>query len=238
MSGRRRRPLVLSLVALSFAAGAVPASAGQRPVRPTQELVTLLKLHDARARPTLRSPRIVVVSARRPITGGRTVLPVLAHRVDAHGNRWLRVRLPGRPNGHTGWIRQRATQLSWTRWRIVVHTAARRVLVYRSGRVVQTFVAIVGKPSTPTPNGEFFVEEAVELRPGEVGAPFALALSARSTVLQEFAGGPGQIALHGLANVGGRLGTAASHGCIRLDTSAMRWLVTRFGFGVPVTIRR
>ena len=75
-----------------------------------------------------------------------------------------------------------------------------------------------------------------QLRRGDVGAPFALALSARSNVFQEFDGGPGQIALHGLANVGGILGTAVSHGCVRLDNDAMRWLVIRIGPGVPVTI--
>ena len=197
----------------------------------------LLGRHDARSRPTLRAARIAVVSARRPITGERTILPVLAHHRGADGSRWLRVRLPGRPNGHTGWIRARTTVHAATRWHIVVRTSLRRVLVYRSGRLVRTFKAIVGKPSTPTPYGEFFVEEAVELRAGDVGAPFALALSARSNVLQEFAGGPGQIALHGLANIGGVLGTAVSHGCVRLDNDAMRWLVTQFGAGVPVTIR-
>lgn len=124
-----------------------------------------------------------------------------------------------------------------THWHLVVRTSSRRVLVYRSGRLVRTFSAIVGKSSTPTPHGEFFVEEAVELGAGAVGAPFALALSARSNVFQEFAGGPGQIALHGLVNVGGVLGTAVSHGCVRLDNYAMRWLVTQFGFGIPVTIR-
>lgn len=235
-SGRRRRPLVLSLVALSIAAGVAPAAAGRDVVRPTQELVALLRLHDARSRPTLRAARIVVVSARRPITGERTILPVLAHRTGADGNRWLRVRLPGRPNGHTGWIRARATLPAATKWHLVVRTSLRRVLVYRSGRLVRNFKAIVGKPSTPTPHGEFFVEEAIELRAGDVGAPFALALSARSTVLQEFAGGPGQIALHGLLNVGGVLGSAVSHGCVRLDNDAMRWLVMQFGAGVPVTI--
>lgn len=102
---------------------------------------------------------------------------------------------------------------------------------------MRTFRAVVGKPSTPTPRGEFFVEEAIELPSGEVGAPFALALSARSNVLQEFDGGPGQIAFHGLAHVGGVPGTAVSHGCIRLDAAAMTWLVDRIGPGVPVTIR-
>ena len=71
-----------------------------------------------------------------------------------------------------------------------------------------------------------------------VGAPFALALSARSDVFQQFAGGPGQIALHGLMNVGGVLGTATSHGCVRLDNGMMRWLVTRIRPGTTVTVAR
>jgi lipoprotein-anchoring transpeptidase ErfK/SrfK len=94
----------------------------------------------------------------------------------------------------------------------------------------------VGKPSTPTPRGQFFVEEAIQMEANEVGAPYALALSARSYVFQEFAGGPGQIALHGLDNVGGVLGSAVSHGCVRLDNDTMRWLVIRIGPGVPVTV--
>jgi lipoprotein-anchoring transpeptidase ErfK/SrfK len=96
----------------------------------------------------------------------------------------------------------------------------------------------VGKPATPTPPGAAFVEEVIQLRASAVGAPFALALSSRSAVLQEFAGGPGQIALHGLMNVGGTLGTATSHGCIRLTNAAMRWLVFRVAPGTPVTVTR
>jgi lipoprotein-anchoring transpeptidase ErfK/SrfK len=69
-----------------------------------------------------------------------------------------------------------------------------------------------------------------------VGAPYALALSARSKVLQEFEGGPGQIAMHGLANVGGTLGSAVSHGCVRLNSAAMSWLAAHVGAGTPVTI--
>ena len=41
---------------------------------------------------------------------------------------------------------------------------------------------------------------------------------------------------HGVWNVGGRIGTAASHGCVRLDTAAITWLGQRIGPGVPVTI--
>jgi len=103
---------------------------------------------------------------------------------------------------------------------------------------VRSFAAIVGKPSTPTPHGRFFVEESVRMPPGSPGAPFALALSARSNVLQEFAGGPGQIAMHGVANIGGSPGTAVSHGCVRLTNRRIRWMAARIGSGVPVTIRR
>jgi lipoprotein-anchoring transpeptidase ErfK/SrfK len=71
---------------------------------------------------------------------------------------------------------------------------------------------------------------------GEPGGPFALALSARSNALQEFEGGPGQIALHGRDNLGGTLGAAESHGCVRLGTANIDWLAARIGPGTPVTI--
>ena len=71
---------------------------------------------------------------------------------------------------------------------------------------------------------------------GEPGGPFALALSARSDALQEFEGGPGQIALHGRNNLGGILGAAESHGCVRVDTASIDWLAARLGPGTPATI--
>jgi lipoprotein-anchoring transpeptidase ErfK/SrfK len=101
---------------------------------------------------------------------------------------------------------------------------------------VKTFQAVVGKPSTPTPTGEFFVEETLQMPAGEAGGPFALALSARSDALQEFEGGPGQIGIHGRDNLGGTLGAAESHGCIRLATASIEWLATRIGPGTPVTL--
>ena len=61
--------------------------------------------------------------------------------------------------------------------------------------------AIVGKPSTPTPHGRFFVEESVRMPPGSAGGPFALALSAHSDALRTFEGGSGQVAIHGVANL-------------------------------------
>lgn len=176
------------------------------------------------------------VRAARPITGERTTLPVIGHARSAAGIAWLHVMLPGRPNGSTGWIARQGTHADSTGWRIAVSLGARRVTVYRHGRVTTRFAAVVGKPSTPTPTGRFFVEETLRMSGGEPGGPFALALSARSDVLQEFEGGPGQIALHGRDNLGGVLGAAESHGCVRLSTEAIGWLAQRIGPGVPVTI--
>ena len=238
--GGVRRPLVLTGILLLVATWTASASthAGTAVVKPTQELVVLLNSQRALSKPAVGSTPLRLVQARRPITEARTVLPVVGHSTARNGRRWLLVSLPGRPNGRRGWITRRGTILWRTGWHIVVGTSSRRVTVYRHGRRARVLKAIVGKASTPTPLGEFFVEESLKLSPSAVGAPFALALSARSTVLQEFAGGPGQIALHGLRNVGGTLGTAVSHGCVRLDTSAMRWLAARITPGVPVTITR
>lgn len=228
------------LAAPAWAAAAHPADAP--PIAARQEIVRLLAPHTVRARPDVGAGALAVVGDLRPITGARTVLPVLAQRRDDRGRSWLRVRLPGRalgddPPPRTGWIRAARARRSATAWHIAVDLRARRVAVHRDGRRVRSFRAIVGTPSTPTPRGEHFVEENVRLPAGRAGAPFALALSARSAVLQEFDGGPGQIALHGLDNIGGTLGTAASHGCVRLAGADIAWLAARIRPGVPVSIR-
>lgn len=234
----RRFPL--TFLAFVLFAGTWAGAAPTHPlaptvVKPTQRLATLLRGHEVFSKPARDSAPVVWVQGRRPITGERTVLPVIGHRSGA-GIRWLHVRLPGRPNGRSGWIRQRGTVASTTSWHLVVELSTRRLIAYRNGRPVRIFKAVVGKPTTPTPQGEFFIEESVLMQPADVGAPFAFALSARSDVLQEFDGGPGQIALHGLANIGGVPGTAVSHGCVRLDSDTMRWLAARIDPGIPVTI--
>ena len=228
-------------VVVAVAAGPAAPNAGahQPPVvRPTQELARLLTTHSVVSTLTARDPQARSVAAWRPITGEHTVLPVVGHATTADGVHWLRVMVPGRPNGTTGWIARRGTVLMRTSWHIVVRTASRRLLVYRRSRLVRSFTAIVGKPSTPTPHGRFFVEESVRMPTGSAGAPFALALSARSNVLQEFAGGPGQIAIHGVANLGGAPGTAISHGCVRLANRRISWLAVHIAPGVPVDIAR
>jgi lipoprotein-anchoring transpeptidase ErfK/SrfK len=226
----------LAVCLLGFTTGSAFGSDTPARVPATQQLAELLSGHAAHRAPTAGSPQVALVSDRRPITGERTTLPVIGHATATDGTSWLRVMLPGRPDGSTGWIAKAGTRELVTGWRVSVDLGARRVTVYRDGRRVRAFQAVVGKPSTPTPTGHFFVEETVEMQPGEADGPFALALSARSNVLQEFEGGPGQIAIHGREGLGGTLGRAESHGCIRLATTSIDWLAARIGPGTPVTI--
>lgn len=227
-------PLALLAAGICLASnGTAPAQAGAVPR--AQALVVVLRDHIVRARPSADSRQVDVVQARRPLTRVRTVLPLLSRGRD---DAWLRVRLPGRPNSHAGWIAAKGTRAATTGWRIRVALGKRRVNVFHDGRRLRSFRAIVGAPSTPTPRGSFFVEEALALSGYEPGAPYALATSARSNVLQEFEGGPGQIALHGTRNISGALGSAVSHGCVRVSTRAIAWLASRIGAGAPLAIGR
>lgn len=238
-----RRLAFISCALGLLAVAASPAAAREqrvsgRSVPVTQPLVILLQDHVAHARADAGSRVIEPVAARRPLTAVRTVLPVMGAVRGKDGNRWVHVRLPGRPSGHTGWILADQTIRSSTEWRVVVTVSAREVAVYRDGALVRTFPAVVPAPATPTPYGQFFVEEAERIAAPGVGGPYALAISARSDIFQEFEGGPGQIAIHGTNGLSNPLGSAASHGCIRLAPTAVTWLAKRIGAGVPVTVER
>ncbi len=206
---------------------------------PSQEVATLSANHAIFTAPARR--REATISRERPITGEATTLPVLAVRAGRRGT-WLLVRLPGRLlpgaiNGRVGWIQGVHTRLWLIRWHIVVSLGQRRARIYYGGRPVRTFVVIVGAPATPTPQGQFFVEENIAEPPSFPGAPYALATSARSDVFTEFDGGPGQVALHGVGGgLGGTFGTAESHGCVRFSTADITWLANRIDPGTPVTI--
>jgi L,D-transpeptidase catalytic domain len=238
--GLRRGIVALAVTVPAALIGCVlaaPAQGATARVPASQPLVVLLQDHVALARPNAKARRVDSVRSLRPLTRVRTVLPVLGRSRTRSGYRWVHVRLPGRPNSHTGWIRAAHTRRASTGWRLSLDLSSRQVTVYDYGRVKHRFRAVIGTPSTPTPRGRFFIEEALALSAPH-GGPYALATSARSTVLQEFEGGPGQIALHGTHGLAGALGTAASHGCIRLSTGAITWLAKRIRGGVPLTIRR
>lgn len=175
------------------------------------------------------------VSALRPLTKTPTVLPVL-DSVEADGSKWLRVLLPGRPNGITGWIPADKAQVAKSLYSVTVSLKSRTATVTRKGKKLRSFRVVIGATKTPTPKGHFFIEEIVKVGNVMTG-PYVLALSARSNVLQEFNGGPGQIGLHGRIGLGDPLGSAASHGCVRFDNKAIAWMAAHTPAGTRVAVK-
>jgi L,D-transpeptidase catalytic domain len=224
-------------------AGPGPASGAQPPASPPTSarawVADVIYPTLARSAPDSTADALIAVS---PVSawGTPTKLLVLGSRLDSSGRPWILVRLDHRPNGYAAWIDAEDTVLYTDSWRISVLRARHEVLVYRAGRLMRTFAAVVGKPSTPTPAGLFAV--AAELRqpdPGEFEGSWVLPLTAHSEVLAHFAGGDGQIALHGRggASLADPLGSARSHGCTRLANEAIDWIAAHVPVGTPVRVR-
>jgi lipoprotein-anchoring transpeptidase ErfK/SrfK len=104
---------------------------------------------------------------------------------------------------------------------------------YRNSASVPTTTAC------PTPRGLFAIGERIRQPPGVLG-PWALHLTAHSGVLDDYGGGNGRVAIHGRSGalLSDPLGTARSHGCIRMANAAVAWLARRAVEGTPVVVRR
>ena len=106
---------------------------------------------------------------------------------------------------------------------------------------MRRFSAVVGAPSTPSPVGLYAVYEA-DPQPSAnafVGS-WVIQLTAFSEVLDSYGGGPGRVAIHGRggASLADPLGTARSHGCIRVANRDVQWLARSVPAGTPVRIHR
>jgi lipoprotein-anchoring transpeptidase ErfK/SrfK len=173
--------------------------------------------------------------------GGPQQLLVLDREVDAQQRVWLRVKLPIRPNRSTGWIRADHVRLSESPYWIDVALDTRTMTVYRNGVALRSFRAVVGAPATPTPEGLHALYDPIRQRdPRAFLGPWALHLTAFSEVLDDYGGGPGRVAIHGRAGASlhDPLGTARSHGCIRIDNRHVTWLARVVPRGTPVEIHR
>jgi len=149
---------------------------------------------------------------------------------------WVQTYLPSRPNGSLGWVRTGAVRLLKDPWKVVVRLQAHRLVVSRADQVIRTFPIAVGKRSTPTPAGHFFITELLKQPdPGGAYGPYAFGTSAYSDVLMHFGTGNGQIGIHG-TDQPWVIGSSASHGCIRLYNRDIVWLSQHIPLGTPVRI--
>lgn len=168
--------------------------------------------------------------------GYPSVFGVVDRKVGSHcGTTFYRVQLPVAPNGSTGWVAAWAVRLLVVQTRIEISLSTHRLTLYRNGRAVFRAKVAVGTPDTPTPIGDYFVNERFVL--ANPSGPFgvaALGISAHSTVLKNWVQG-GPIGIHG-TNEPTLIGDAASHGCVRLFNSDMSHLFKLAPAGTPVSI--
>ena len=96
--------------------------------------------------PSVHSWTHRVLPKYTPLSHQQLSVPVLARR-----RGFLKVLLPGRPNGHTGWIQARKAETWTTPWHVVVNTRSKRLFVLKGRRIAHSFPVVVGRSSTPTP---------------------------------------------------------------------------------------
>lgn len=149
---------------------------------------------------------------------------------------WLHVQLPVRPNGSTGWVADGDVSLALTPYRLVVHRGSHRLEVQYQGRTRASYPVGIGTSVNPTPAGTYYLTELLT-PPDPNGAygPYAFGLSAFSTTLTSFAGGPGQLGLHG-TNEPAKVGQDVSHGCLRVTNDVISRLAHEVPLGTPIEI--
>ena len=230
---RRGPALVLATAALA----AAPSAAGAD-VRLSDEHTTTRWTHaydtaPVRARPGGRAR--VVAHLRFQTEDGPPEVYVVLERRQAGGREWLRVRVPGRPNGRTGWVpRDALGPLRRVHTALLVDRGTMTATLRRRGRVIWRSRVGVGAPGTPTPAGRFWVRERLRGLGGSYG-PWAFGTSAYSNQLTGWPCG-GVIGIHGTDRPG-LIPGRPSHGCIRVPNPAISRLARLMPLGTPVRIR-
>jgi len=168
--------------------------------------------------------------------GDETTHPVVALTGPPGSSGHVEVLIPGRPNGRTGWVAVDDVAITWTNYRVRIELSERHVTLYDGEEVVFEATAAIGTLENPTPIGRTFVTETlVNPDAGGLYGPYALGLALWSETLTEYAGGDGQVAIHG-TNRPDLLGGEISHGCIRVHNDVIRELAGRLPLGTPVDI--
>ncbi|MGH2864965.1 MAG: L,D-transpeptidase [Solirubrobacteraceae bacterium] len=230
--------LVVSVLAWSpTTALAAPSGA---PLRRLSNLRTLTRW----AYPNSEAPVHASPSARSRTIGHLRLLTgdeqaelyiALASERLPSGPTWVQIEFPARPDGQTGWVPRGALESFHTvDGYLLVDRATLRATLFSDGRAIFTAPIGVGKASTITPPGRFYVmEKLITLDDPEYG-PFALGTSAYAPTLTEWPGG-GVVGIHGTDEpqlIPGR----PSHGCVRMRNVDITRLWKLIAVGTPIEI--
>jgi hypothetical protein len=187
-----------------------------------------------RAEPSAHSRAL---GALRFLTGDKQAQIYLALELQTLGTaeQWIQIELPGRPNGLMGWVPRTALgSLYATHGYLLVNRMTLRLTLFRAGRAVFTAPIGVGKASTVTPVGHFYVLEKLQTVGNPAYGPYALGTSAYALTLSEWPGG-GVVGIHG-TNEPELIPGRPSHGCVRLRNGDIARLWRLVPVGTPIEI--
>jgi len=164
------------------------------------------------------------------------VYVVLQSQVDDKGELWLEIRLPGRPNGRTGWVREeQLSNLKTIQTHLTIDRGALKATLRKKGRVIWSSRVGVGRPGLETPAGRFWIRERLSNLGGSpVYGPWAFGTSAYSDKLTDWPGG-GVVGIHG-TNQPELIPGRPSHGCVRVPNAKINRLAKLMPIGTPVLI--
>ena len=147
---------------------------------------------------------------------------------------WLQIRIPGRPNGRKGWVREADMgQLNVVRTFLKIDRRRLRATLYKNNRKIWSSPVGVGKAGTETPAGRFWIRERLKSLGGAYG-PWAFGTSAYSPTLTDWPGG-GVVGIHG-TNQPELIPGRPSHGCVRVPNAKINRLARIMPIGTPVRI--
>jgi L,D-transpeptidase-like protein len=187
-----------------------------------------------RSRPEAGATSVAELQTRTPERTANIVL-VVGERNEP-GAAWVHVRLPVLPNGRSGWVPRAALGgYEFVHTHLVVDRERLTATLFDDGRAIFRAPVGVGKPTSPTPSGEFYVRDRVSGFGDPFYGPVAFGTSARSAVLTDWPDG-GFVGIHG-TNEPQLIPGAISHGCVRLRNADIRRLARLMPVGTPLTIR-
>ena len=223
------------LVAIAAAGGLLLAAPPARAERLSDEHTFTRSAEVRRAAPIRVAPRGGARTVGRLRLWTEDRFPEVYLLLRRRGS-WVQVRIPGRPNGHTGWVPADALGYRrFTRWSLVVDRGRLRALLKHRGKTVWTAPVGVGAPGMATPAGHFWIRERIKVPfGGGIYGPFAFGTSAYSA-LSDWPGG-GVVGIHG-TNEPGLIPGRPSHGCIRMRNGDILHLARRLPVGAPLLVR-
>lgn len=239
-SGGTTVALLLVLLAASASAPTATAADDAENERFSHQRPSTRWAHPKTTSPIRRHPeggsRRIAAVHKLTEDGFPEVYLVLRAWSDPSGRGWFKVRIPMRPHGRVGWVRDHALgRLHPVRTRLVIDRQRRRATLYREGRRIWRSPVGIGKRRTPTPAGRFWIRERIKVGNSKgMYGPWAFGTSAYSR-LSDWPGG-GVIGIHG-TNQPDLIPGRPSHGCIRVPNGAIKRLARRMPLGTAVRIR-